>query len=275
MYAFIVPGAFFFVQGILRKKGKTTAGISGLLLLALCLLGASEDAGREKYLARVDQGAAAYDGENYSEAIRFFLLAAEGLPGSPGVYYNLGLASAAAGDRARAIFYLRGAAVSNPASAFIRRRLYETEKESGITHGTGVPRIHPDMFFFLFTLFFLAVCVLPRLIKKKSSLFACLTPVVLAAVLSAGGIFCQAAALDREWAVVSSGGGEMRKVPLPDSSDWLNLAEGTAVDILSHSGRFVLVAAGSGVEGWMDAEDLLIWRRNGGEKNEGEKKDGE
>jgi hypothetical protein len=275
MYAFIIPGAVFFAQGILRKKGKITAGIPALLCLAFYLLGASGDAEREKYLARVDQGAAAYDSENYSQAIGFFLLAAEGIPGSPGVYYNLGLASAAVGDKARAIFYLRGAAVSNPAIAFIRRRLYETEKESGITHGTGAPRIHPDMFFYLFTLFFLAACALPRLIEKKSRLFACLTPVVLAAVFCAGGIFCQAAALGREWAVVSSGGGEMRKVPLPDSSDWLNLAEGTAVDVVSHSGRFVLVAAGSGVEGWMDTEDLLMWESSGGEKNKGERKYGE
>ncbi|MDR1931534.1 MAG: BatD family protein [Spirochaetales bacterium] len=258
MYTFIIPCAFFFTRGMLRLRRRFRA--AGVLLLSLCLLGAAGAGGeaREEALARVDKGAAAYDRGDYTEADRLFVSAAETLRGSPGVFYNIGLTREALKDAAGSVFWLRRAAFRNPAAAFIRDRLHEAEKTFGVTHAAPVPRIHPDMFFAVFAAAFLAIAVLPRLVRKRTILFVCLTALLLGAAFSAAATAWQAASLGREWAVVAAGGSPMRKIPLPEASEWLELAEGTAVDIKSRSGGFVLAATGSGIEGWLEEKKLLV-----------------
>ncbi|MDR3200620.1 MAG: BatD family protein [Spirochaetales bacterium] len=258
MYAFIIPCAFLFARGIPRVRKKNRTALAGALLVSLFLLGAAgaRDAAREEAFSRVDLGAAAYDSGDYAEADRLFTLASEDLPGSPGVYYNLGLTREALRDAAGSVFWLRKAVFRNPSAAFIGDRLREAEKTFGVTHAVSAPRIHPDVFFAVFAAVIFTAAVLPWFIRKRTILFACLTALFLAAAFSGGGMAWQAASLEREWAVVASGGSPLRKIPLPEASEWLELAEGTAIDIVSRSGGFVLVSTGSGIEGWMEEDSL-------------------
>jgi tetratricopeptide (TPR) repeat protein len=256
-YAFILlPCGFFFVRGILKARKKSAAGILGVLLVSFGFLGAAGVSSRQEGLNLVDRGAAAYDRENYEEAESLFRKALESLAGSPGLYFNLGLVRGAMDDTAESLFWLRMAAFRNPAKTFIRERLEETEKNSGITHAASVPAIHPDVFFVFFSLSLCAACLLPWLVKKRTILFVCLVILLLAAGFSAGGIAWQASSLSREWGIVAESGVSLRKIPLPESSDWIKLAEGTALDVESHSGTFVLVSTGSGIRGWVEEKAL-------------------
>ena len=283
MYAFIIPCGFFFVWGILRaKRKKISAGILGTLLASALLLGtAAPEEDRGKGFALVEEGAAAYDRENYEGALKLFFEAADILKNSTGVFYNIGLTHAALKDAAGSVFWLRMAAFRNPSAAFIAERLSETEKAFGITHAAPVPGIHPDAFYALFAAAVLIASVLPWFIRRgadaagpdgyrgpgaagktartgrNSFVFACLVAALLCAGFSAGGIAYQAESRGREWGVVTKGGAPLRKIPRADSSEWLALAEGTAVDIVSRWSGFALVATGSGIEGWIEERSLL------------------
>jgi hypothetical protein len=257
MYAFIIPCVILFARGIFPGRKRRRA--AGVLLVSLCFLGVAGDSGtaREEALASVDRGAAAYDSGNYTEAGSLFAYAAQTLRGSPGVYYNMGLTREALQDAAGSILWLRRAVFRNPSAAFIRDRLYEAERTFGITHAAPVPRIHPDMYFAVFAAALRAAGILPRFVRRRTVLFVCLTALLLTAAFSAGAMIWQAASLEREWAVAAAGGSSMRKIPLPEASEWLDIAEGTAVDIISRSGGFALVATGSGIEGWLEEKKLL------------------
>ncbi|MDR3200986.1 MAG: hypothetical protein LBT68_05955, partial [Spirochaetales bacterium] len=268
LYAFILPCGFFFARGILKARKKTAAGALGVLLVSLSLLGAAGFSSRQEGLALVDRGAAAYDRENYREAESLFREALKSLPGSPGVYFNLGLVHGELADAAGSLFWLRMAAFRNPSETFIRERLEEAEKSRGIAHAAPVPGIHPDVFFVFFAVSLCAACVLPWFVRRRTILFVCLVVLLLAAGFSAGGIAWQASSLGREWGVVVEGGASMRKIPLPESSEWIRLAEGTALDIESHSGGFVLVSTGSGIRGWVE-EKVLRFNNTEGEGRDG------
>jgi hypothetical protein len=266
LYAFTLPCVYVFVLGIMKARRKISVGVLGVFFAAFFLLGASREDGllRQKALALVDEGAAAYENENYGEALKLFFAASENLPASPGVYYNLGQSKAALGNAAESVFWLRMAAFGNPSAAFIRTRLFEAEKDFGITHAASVPWTHPDVFFAFFTASFFLACLLPWLFRRKTGggthrrfLFVCLTALFFAAAFSAAAAAYQASSRGREWGVVSSGGAPLRKIPRADSSEWITLAEGTAVDIVSRSGGFALISTGSGIEGWMEERTLI------------------
>jgi tetratricopeptide (TPR) repeat protein len=250
---------------MLKARRGTPPGVLGVLLVSFFLSGASreDEPLREKALALVDQGAAACENGDYGEALKLFFAAAENLPGSPGVYYNLGQTQAALGGAADSVFWLRMAAFANPQAAFIRARLFETENDFGVTHAASVPGVHPDIFFAFFAASAALACLLPWLLGRQKSgarrrlLFVCLTALFLAAAFSAAATAYQAASRGREWGVVDSGGTPLRKIPRNDSSEWLRLAEGTAVDIVSRSGGFALVSTGSGIKGWIEEKSLL------------------
>jgi tetratricopeptide (TPR) repeat protein len=265
LYAFFLPAGFFFVRTVLRMGKKSAAEGLALVLVCLYFLGAAGASARKEGLDLVDMGAAAYEGENYREAEKLFREALVSLPRSPGVYFNLGLVRAELEDAAGSIFWLRKAVFRNPSAAFIKERLEEAEKN--IAHAAPVPGVHPDMFFALFAFFLCAACALPWFVKKRTSLFACLVVLLAAAVFSAGGIAWQAASRGRDWAVVTRGGASMRKIPLPGASEWIRLAEGTALDVESRSGNFALISTGSGIRGWIDENTL--WFNTEGEIEDG------
>ncbi|MDR1626012.1 MAG: tetratricopeptide repeat protein [Spirochaetia bacterium] len=263
LYALLLPAGFFFARAVRKKPA--AKGLA-LVLVCLGLLGAADASARKEGFALVDQGAAAYDSENYAEAEKRFREALAALPRSPGIYFNLGLVRAELGDAAGSIFWLRRAVFRNPSVSFIKERLGEAEKT--LTHAAPVPAVHPDAFFALFALFLCAACALPWFVKKRTSLFAGLVVLLAAAGFSAGGIAWQSALRGRDWAVVMGGGASMRKIPLPGASEWIRLAEGTALDIESRSGNFALVSTGSGIRGWIE-EDTLWFSTEGEIKNGG------
>jgi tetratricopeptide (TPR) repeat protein len=216
----------------------------------------------------VDRGAAAYDTGNYAEAEGLFREALGTLRGSTGVYFNLGLVRAELGDAAGSVFWLRKAAFRNPSAAFIKERLEEAEKAYDIAHAAPVPGMHPDVFFAFLAFSLCGACFLPWFVKKRTNLFVCLLILLAAAGFSAGGIVFQASSRGRDWGVAARGGASMRKIPLPEASEWIRLAEGTALDIESRSGNFALVSTGSGIRGWID-EKTLLFNTEGDDENGG------
>ncbi|MDR1317702.1 MAG: BatD family protein [Spirochaetales bacterium] len=270
LYAVLFPAAFFFIRAILRTGKKTAAGSLAALLVSLCLLGAADSSSRKEQkegLALVDEGAAAYGKGDYRGAEHLFRQALAALPRSPGLYFNLALVRAELDDAAGTVFWLRKAVFRNPSISFIKERLEEAEKTYGIAHPAPVPGMHPDVFFAFFMVFLCAACLLSRLVRKRTSLFACLVILLAATGFSAGGIAWQAAVRGRDWGVVRQGGASMRKIPLPGASEWIQLAEGSSLDIESRSGDFILVSTGSGIRGWIDEKNL--WFNTEGEIEDG------
>jgi tetratricopeptide (TPR) repeat protein len=266
LYALIFPAGFFFVRALLRTGKKSALGVPSAVLVCLCLLGAADASSRKAGLALVDQGAAAYDSENYGEAERLFREALAGLPRSPGIYFNLGLVRAELADTAGSVFWLRKAVFRAPSAALIREKLKRFEKTRGIAHAAPTPVVHPDVFFAFFLSALCAACFLPFFVKKRTSLFVCLALLLAVLGFSAGGAVWQASLRGRDWAVLRDGA-SLRKIPLSEASEWISLAEGTALDVESRSGNFVLVSTGSGIRGWIDTGNL--WFNTEGEMENG------
>jgi hypothetical protein len=103
----------------------------------------------------------------------------------------------------------------------------------------------------------LAGC-LPLAVKRRGPLFIAGILLSLLAVLSAAGLLYSAAERNARWGVVSKENAVLRKIPLPNSSEWLQLPAGTSVDVRGASGNFILTRTGFGVEGWMEADRMLL-----------------
>ncbi|MDR2589141.1 MAG: BatD family protein [Spirochaetales bacterium] len=278
LYGFLLPAGFFFVRGMRRARPKKNsralffslafrfpgglvlgAVFTGVFLCGSSYAGAGDvtELERSECLALVDRGAEAYENGAYGEAREAFLLAREGLPTSPGIYHNLGLAADALGDRAFSIFYFRRAVMLNPSAALLRSRLAEAERAADITHAAAVPDFHPDLFFLLLAAFCAALAGMPWLVRGRHVLLVCVGFLLFGALLSGAGEVYQSSARLRPWGIAAKGGGEMRKIPRAESSNWLTLAEGTAVDIISRGEDFFLVRTGTGIEGWLERGELL------------------
>lgn len=258
LYGLLVPGLIVLVQGLLRRKGKSLLAVFGLICLSGLFIAAGKAPVRE--IPQVERGADAFEAGDYPEAEKAFLQAADGLPGNPGIDYNLGLTYRALDNPSRAVFHLRRAAVQSPGTGFFREALLAVEKHGGLLRQTPVPSIHPDFFFIFFIVSFLAACTLPWLVKRRGVLLISFIIFLLPIGLSLGGAAYQAAERNSRWGVVAAEGTVMRKIPLPNSSEWLYLQEGTSVGVRGHSDNFILVRTGFGVEGWVDAKKLLLDR---------------
>ncbi len=256
-YLLLLPGLGLLVHGLLRRRKRYAAVLIALLSASIFLLGSSEPS-PDASLLLIEQGADAYERGGFADAVTFFIQAASALPENPGAHYNLGISYAALRDVPRAVFHLRRAVVIRPGSALFRETLADTENELGLTRQSAVPRLHPDYFFlFLVLTVNLAGC-LPLAVKRRGPLFIAGILLSLLAVLSAAGLLYSAAERNARWGVVSKENAVLRKIPLPNSSEWLQLPAGTSVDVRGASGNFILTRTGFGVEGWMEADRMLL-----------------
>ena len=216
-----------------------------------------DEEARSDGLLFMDQGVEAYWKGDFSDAVEFFSRAAQGMPDSPGVHYNLGISHAALADVPRAVFHLRRAVVIRPGNLMFRAALIRVEGESGLSRQYGTPRFHPDLFFFALVITGNLTFAAPGVFRKRSAGFILGGSLLVLAALSLAGLGYTAAERDSPWGVVSVDGAELRKIPLPSSSEWLRLPAGATVRIRGESGGYVLARTGFDVEGWLAAGDVL------------------
>ena len=55
-------------------------------------------------------------------------------------------------------------------------------------------------------------------------------------------------------AVVTGGGGVLKRIPLDEAANWLVLKQGTSLAVRGQSQEFILVRTGHGLQGWIRKE---------------------
>ncbi|MFP4408819.1 MAG: hypothetical protein ACLFPW_09890, partial [Spirochaetaceae bacterium] len=98
--------------------------------------------------------------------------------------------------------------------------------------------------------------LLPFRAKGQRVIFGTL---FLILTLLGGLLFFQAVRIESQArGVVGAESARMLRIPEPDADTWLTLPQGTAVEVELRHQEFVLVRTGLGVEGWLEAEELLL-----------------
>ncbi len=248
VYALGMPGILCLVLVVFRRRKEAGAA----LLASMLLLGASS--GTETDRARsIDEGVAAYNAGKYGEAVERF----SSLPKSAGVHYDLGVAHKAAGNVARSVFHLRKAVEASPGAAVFRDALAAVESEYGLLRQVPLPRLHPDIFLWFFLVFFTGAGVFPLVLRKRGLRFILSVLCITVAGSTLFGLVVSASERDAGRGVIGPKSVELRKIPLPSSSEWLFLEEGTAVEVEGVSGDYLLVKTAFGVEGWVEKSRLI------------------
>jgi tetratricopeptide (TPR) repeat protein len=259
MYGFFLPGLFLLGYGMYRRSA--AARIVALGVVGFLLLGSAVEL-RDKSLALVEMGTAAFERNEHFEAIKQFSLALEGLPDSPGIHYNLGLTHRALKNVPRALFHLRKASLHNPRVSLFRDVLSAVEKEYGLSLQIPLPKFHPDQFFWFLIFVYTLMCSLPLLARNRGARIIGLLLLLVPAGLAGWGLLHFSAERDASWGIVGQANTELRKIPLPKSSEWIYLEEGTIVEIHASSSGYLLVKTGFGVEGWISVDKMLVdWGR--------------
>jgi hypothetical protein len=139
-----------------------------------------------------------------------------------------------------------------------REVLSGAEKKYGLTRQVTLPRFHPDQFFWIIIFSYTLLCSLPLIAKRRGMLIISLLLLLVPTGLALGGLLHYAAQRDAPWGIVGHNKAELRKIPLPNASEWIYLEEGTAVEVNGNSAGYLLVKTGFGVEGWIKGDKMLV-----------------
>lgn len=184
----------------------------------------------------------------------------EASPDEPGLWYNKALACRDAGRTAEAVHAFRMALRTGFQGDLAARGLALLEEKELLTDQflpwSGWPT----------NLLFLMLCLGVNLaflfwgLQRISGASIWLIPLSMAVLASAAaGVFvlgAEAARYEAD-AVVGLADGPIRKVPGDLAETWMTLKAGTIVRVQGASERWVLVQTGYGLEGWVEASDLM------------------
>ncbi len=179
----------------------------------------------------------------------------------PGTRYNFALLSFQTGNTGEAIFHLREALRLQPSFPLARDALGYIEEAAGLEN--QVPpsrRIHPDRYLIVFIVLSYVLggfAVLP--LRYRSGLYTVVVVLLIFVLLvTLSGIGLSILHRREATAVVSSGVGELRRIPQDIAEPWVELPEGTALIAQDQHQEYFLVETGSEITGWIHSDQLLI-----------------
>ncbi|MFW6251470.1 MAG: tetratricopeptide repeat protein, partial [Alkalispirochaetaceae bacterium] len=251
----LVIGVSVTVQRRRRSAVIVTALFSSLLSL-FPLSGVSERV--EEGLARAER---LFERGAYAEAVAAYDGLIEEFPWNGALFHNYGVAAYRLGSRGEAVHGFREAVRFDQSDRDRRALLRSVEEEYGLEEQVGVPRfVDPDLALIGLLLFFNLglplMVLLPFRAKGQRVIFGTL---FLILTLLGGLLFFQAVRIESQArGVVGAESARMLRIPEPDADTWLTLPQGTAVEVELRHQEFVLVRTGLGVEGWLEAEELLL-----------------
>ena len=263
-YFLLTPGPLVFtVFLILRMKRKGRSS----LVLVLFLLTASNlpsAPGADSSLRAtsaletlVRQGQQAFESGRYGQALEKFGKAYDGMPSNAVLSHNLALCHYKLNNRGISAHLLRRSIGENPSLPEPRQALFQLEKELGLS--AQVPahsRIHPNIPFTIMIIFFNISIVFLGAVYwfRRGSLFISFVLAMLLS-LTALGVFLYVYTDSQHLvAVVTGGGGVLKRIPLDEAANWLVLKQGTSLAVRGQSQEFILVRTGHGLQGWIRKE---------------------
>ncbi|MFP4534712.1 MAG: tetratricopeptide repeat protein [Spirochaetaceae bacterium] len=251
----LVIGVSVTVQRRRRSAVIVTALFSSLLSL-FPLSGVSERL--EEGLARAER---LFERGAYAEAVAAYDGLIEEFPWNGALFHNYGVAAYRLGSRGEAVHGFREAVRFDQSDRDRRALLRSVEEEYGLEEQVDVPRfVDPDLALIGLLLFFNLglplMVLLPFRAKGQRVIFGTL---FLILTRLGGLLFLQAVRIESQArGVVGAESARMLRIPEPDADTWLTLPQGTAVEVELRHQEFVLVRTGLGVEGWLEAEELLL-----------------
>lgn len=266
----IGPGILLVVAVASVMQRRRTGAVGALIpmatmvpliaLVTLVLTGGAVEAREELFLRRAEQGERLFAQGDYDGARGIYReLTDEGWR-SGSLYYNLGVSAYLAGSVSEAVYGLRESVRRVPGRREYRELLESVEAELGLTRQTQIPRfLDPDAallgLLLLFNIGLPLAVLFPVRVKGQRvigvSIFAIVTLLGSLTLLQAVRIY------EAGRGVVQVPEARLRRIPEPDADTWLTLPEGTAVNLELRHQDFVLVRTGLGVQGWLQAEQLI------------------
>jgi tetratricopeptide (TPR) repeat protein len=258
-YLLLLPGLFSLVLLLgMRGRGKRRDNTLAAVILTLVFLPAISD---PSALLLSQRGIEAFKSGNHEEALEWFARA-EKLGGeNAALRYNIALCHFVLGSEGHALFCLRESIRLDPRNPTPRRVLKELEQRLSLTSQVPPGRtLHPNLPFVLMLLLanlsFLSLGFLLWL--KRGSLFI-LSVLFIIALLGATGVFLFALSeRNRPVAVVAIERGGVKRIPVDEAREWMNLKVGTSLLVKGHAQGYYLVRTGLGLEGWIDNESVLF-----------------
>jgi hypothetical protein len=178
----------------------------------------------------------------------------------PGLWYNKALACRDAGRTAEAVHAFRMALQCGFQGDLAARGLAALEEKELLSDQfvpwTGVPS----------NWLYLALCLAVNVafvfwgLQRITASGAWILPLSFAVLVAVGAGLLAAGAEGARWqadAVVGLADGPIRKVPGALAETWMTLKAGTVVKVQGASDRWVLVQTGYGLEGWVEAPNLM------------------
>ncbi len=255
-YLFFLPGPLIFLAVLIRKGNRRKRLLVMIALLPLLLSAGPLDG---ELLESLRDAGRLYREGNYPQALEEYRAVEKKLPENPAVQRDLGLAAYAAHRYGEAIHALRRALWLRP-DRDTRELLSRVEAELGLEK--QVPRSaggHPDPYFLLLAgSWNVSWLLFALLLSFRNGKLVILCLLGAGLTLGAAGLLVRSlAALSLDTGVVLDGV-YLKKIPLDEAVDWVELTAGTAVRIRAESGDYLLVQTGYGIEGWMP-DDAVHW----------------
>ncbi|MBU8913549.1 MAG: BatD family protein [Spirochaetales bacterium] len=261
-YGLFVPGLLvLLVLRIWKRRGSQASLIA---LAAFVFVAAASD---DLPWPEINRALELYDAGDLTGAIHAFEDTSRRAPGSPGIQHNLAVLYYQQGDIGRSVYAAREAVRLNPSSGRIRDTQLLIERAAGLERSVPARHIvHPDLVFGVLAGVVNVFCVLLVFLGRQKGLRrAGLLAIgqillgVIAIALTIGLVMAAGVHEDQVGVVLEEL--SLRRIPSHAAESWLNLAAGTAVDLITQKDGFVLVRTDLGLEGWVNM-DSILWPRN-------------
>jgi hypothetical protein len=179
----------------------------------------------------------------------------------PGTRYNFALLAYQMGNAGEGVYHLREAIRFQPNFPIARDALAYMEGSMGLEN--QVPpsqRIHPDRYLIIFIVLAYVLGGLALLpLRYRSGVHTiAVVLLVIALLVTLGGMGLSIQQLQEPTVVVSSSVGEVRRIPQDIAEPWVELPEGTALIARDQHEEYFLVETGSEITGWIHSDQLLI-----------------
>lgn len=257
----IGPGILLVIGVSVTLQRRRAAPAAAAILVAGLLTVLPLTGESERLEAQLGRAERLFETGAYAEALGAYTALAEQMTRNSSLHHNYGVAAYFLGSRGEAVHGFREAVRFDQADSEHRAVLRTVEEEYGLEQQVDVPRfVDPDIaligLLLLFNVGLPLVVLLPFRAKGQRVIFGTL---FLILTLLGSLVLLQAVRIETEGrGVVRSEVAQMLRIPEPDADTWLTLPQGTAVQVELRHQEFVLVRTGLGVEGWLEAEQLLL-----------------
>lgn len=257
-YLLVLPGLVSIVAAFVRRRYDLKATAYSLLVL---LLISSVIAEAGDPAQRLDKAEELFLSGEHEEALEIYTLMSDELEDNPAYLYNKSLIHYELSQKGEALYNVRRALNIKPGSRLYNNALKMMEEDFGLDHQVRASSgFSPDLFFLIFILLFNGGCLVVSLNirKRKIELSILIIMIFFLSLMSLGTVVYSHWVSRSDTAVVATPGGDLKKVPGSLGGEWLILQEGTSVQVVSESDSSVLIRTGYGLEGWLEAEQLIF-----------------